>query len=197
MDKDKHIFLEHKDCIPKDVLIRYVNDQLDARERHRVEKHAIDCAMCSDAIEGLMEMKDRSQLKGIIDNLDRRVTAKEQSGPKILWMDTRVRVAAAAGAALLIGLVYFFNRNLNSVTNEKTVSENLSGKTNSVASDTAVRPDSVKNALEQKGKDEVKRDDQVSPTNSSNALPVPDDRNEKNNAGAGGKEAPKQTQQRS
>ena len=196
MDKNKHIFLDDKDCIPKDMLIRYVNDQLDARERHRVEKHAIDCAMCSDAIEGLMEMKDPSKLKGIIDGLDRRVMAKEQSGPKILWMDTRVRVAAAAGAALLIGLVYFFNRNLNSVTNEKTVSENLPEKTKENKPDTTtVRLDTTKTALERKDKDEDKKDDQLNPTGNSGTVPVPDAKDAKGNTGSGGKQELKQTQQ--
>jgi tetratricopeptide (TPR) repeat protein len=145
MDNNNHIQLGNKDHIDKDTMIRYVNDQLSAREKHRVEKHVMDCGLCSDALEGLMEMKNPSALKGILDNIDRRVLAasEKKTGPTILWMDTRVRVAVAAGAALLIGAIWFFNRNLDEAGADKTVSQTLPVKTdNPVVTDSVRKEDS-------------------------------------------------------
>jgi hypothetical protein len=176
MDNNKHIRLDRRDCIDKDTMIRYVNDQLSAREKHQVEKHAMDCALCSEAMEGLMAMKDRSALKGILEKIDRRVMGHEEkkTGPAILWMDTRVRVAVAAGAALLIGCIWFFNRNLNDAGADKTVSQTLPVTHEPVAPTDNPRTDSTKNDQQHvtgptsttvTGKeDEFKKEDKVTGT---------------------------------
>jgi hypothetical protein len=136
MDNNKHIRLDHNDHITKDAMIRYASGDLSAREKHQVEKHTTGCDLCADALEGVMAMKDTSSLKGVLEKIDRRVLTHEEkrTGPAILWMDTRVRVAAAAGAALLIGCIWFFNRNLDNGL-DKTVSQTLPVNSNPIAGD--------------------------------------------------------------
>jgi TolA-binding protein len=150
MDKNKHIRLDHNDHLTKEEMIRYVNDQLSAREKHQVEKHTIGCDLCAEALEGVMAMKDTSSLKGILEKIDRRVLGHEEkrTGPTILWMDTRVRVAVAAGAALLIGAVWFFNRNLNESVPDTHVSQTLPLEKDQVTVLDSVDPDKTKTSEE-------------------------------------------------
>ena len=40
----------------------YVQDKLSAEERHRIEKHMADCEMCSEAVEGLMAIRQKEHI---------------------------------------------------------------------------------------------------------------------------------------
>src|ERR1051326_1877537 len=124
MSDHKHKIFGYTDCIPEDVLLRYVNGGSDAAEKHRVEKHTLGCDMCSDALEGLMQMKDPSKAKKIISELNEKIMQRAQRKPVVLWMDTRMRVAVAAGIALLIGIFFLFNNEIKDSSENKTVSDN-------------------------------------------------------------------------
>jgi len=49
---NKDIFSE-SGCISRDVLIRYSRKNIRHSEKHDVEKHLVDCELCSDALEGI------------------------------------------------------------------------------------------------------------------------------------------------
>ena len=51
-DKYKNIFVP-SGCISVEQLFNYQNKKLSKKEMHEVEKHLLDCQLCSDALEGL------------------------------------------------------------------------------------------------------------------------------------------------
>ena len=145
MKDNRNKIFEHGECISEDVLLAYVNNKLSTKEKHVVEKHTLGCDMCADALEGITMMKNPAQLTGIVESLNKKIAgAGTERKPIVLWMDTRVRVAIAAGLALLIGFFFLFNGSLNETGNDKTVSDNLKQK-GEVA-------DSVSMSLEERSK---------------------------------------------
>jgi hypothetical protein len=42
-------------CLSKQQLLDYVQQKIDEEELHVVERHLIDCSLCSDAVDGLLE----------------------------------------------------------------------------------------------------------------------------------------------
>lgn len=126
--KDKrHIIFERGECLPEDMLLRYVNDQLTAKEKHVVEKHTLGCELCADALEGLMLMKAPSQLNGIVESLNKRIGGAGE-GRKPIVLSINTFMAIAAGLALLIGLFFIFNTGLKEASSDKTLSDNLKQK---------------------------------------------------------------------
>ena len=123
-DKQDKIFSKG-DCLSEDMLLRYLNNQLTTKEKHVVEKHTLECELCSDALEGLQLMKEPHQLKGIVENLNKKLRgAGDGRKPIVMWMST---LAIAAGLALIIGLFFIFNNRLNT-TSDAPLSDNLQQK---------------------------------------------------------------------
>ena len=54
----KPIFQTHR-CLSARELHQYAAGQLSGTERHRVENHLLDCALCNDAVEGRTARPDR------------------------------------------------------------------------------------------------------------------------------------------
>ncbi|MEW6469011.1 MAG: tetratricopeptide repeat protein [Bacteroidota bacterium] len=123
MKEKKNKVFHEPDCLSQDLMLDYVRGALSSKEKHRVEKHVLDCALCSDALEGLMLMPDKDRIKSVIDNINRNLIPGKQKA-KVIWMDTRVRVAIAAGLALLIVSVFLFRNELKESSPNQTVSEN-------------------------------------------------------------------------
>ena len=120
----QHIIFNKGECLSRDMLLRYMNDQLTAKEKHAVEKHSLACELCADALDGAMQMKEASKLEDILLNIDKKITiASEKSKPIILWRNPLI--AIAAGLALLIGLFFLFNNNLNKSNDRGMLSDNL------------------------------------------------------------------------
>ena len=67
-----HIF-SNTTCISKETMLRCINKQLSKNELHDVEKHMLDCELCSDAYEGMAFSKNSSFLFAIDNRIDQRV----------------------------------------------------------------------------------------------------------------------------
>lgn len=127
MNDNKHKLFHEPECISEEMMIRYIKDELSSKEKHKVEKHVLDCSLCADALEGLMLVEDKSRIRPIIQNINQKVLRiKPQT--RVIWMDTRVRVAIAAGFALLIVSVFYFKNELSDKGPGSTVSENAATK---------------------------------------------------------------------
>ena len=74
MDKMKNIF-EHTGCISEEVLARYLADKLSPAEKHEVEKHLVDCEMCTDAVDGL-RMIDPKKISYITSELNQKIQGR-------------------------------------------------------------------------------------------------------------------------
>ncbi len=105
------------DCISEQTMFDYIDNKLSPKEQHVVEKHLLDCELCSDAMDGLRLVKNR----GIIGTINQQVSermamplvAKKSSG-----FNYKVIMSVAAGLLLLMGGIFFFN-NLSPSAEEK------------------------------------------------------------------------------
>ena len=128
MKKVSNIF-EHTNCIPEETLLKYISDKLSPAQKHEVEKHLIDCELCSDAAEGF-KLVDTKKIPSIISELNQknqtrisRIDAKEV---KIVFLrQYRTQLAVAASLLLIVGLVWFFKSNISMKELDSTSSEKI------------------------------------------------------------------------
>lgn len=87
-------------------LIRYQQEKMDDAESYRVERHLLECELCSDAVEG-MELLEAKQAKDNLQALKGRLSARleEQKNPSrpLYW-----KWVAAASVLLLASAVFFW-----------------------------------------------------------------------------------------
>ena len=123
-NKLNNIFLE-TNCITPDILLAYAEDKLNAEDRHIVEKHLTDCELCSDALEGLSFVKNKSSLPKIFTQINERIDNKIKKKEKNIFYfnfsttsgKTLKRLAVAAILILAFGITilfrYFIGENKN------------------------------------------------------------------------------------
>ncbi|EMR02319.1 carboxypeptidase-like regulatory domain-containing protein [Cesiribacter andamanensis] len=86
-------------------LLRYRSGQLPPAEMHRLERHLLDCPLCSDALEGLEQLEPR-QATAALSELGSRLASRlqeqpaEATPPYWRW--------AAAASVLLVAAVALF-----------------------------------------------------------------------------------------
>ena len=93
------------DHLSHDQLIRYQQDKMDDAEMHRVERHLLECELCSDALEGLelLEAKDAERaLQDIRGRLSARLNEEKSSSKTLYW-----KWGIAASVLLMVGAVFF------------------------------------------------------------------------------------------
>ncbi|HTX87693.1 MAG TPA: zf-HC2 domain-containing protein [Bacteroidales bacterium] len=124
-DKIKDIF-SSSGCPGPEVLLAYYRNRLTEEERHRVERHLVDCPMCSDELEGLSKMKDPEKLEEILEEIRAGVFEKKGKTVAIRWRF--YAMAAAAIVVLAIGTLVTFRiltgnsgQNLPETANEMAV----------------------------------------------------------------------------
>ncbi len=105
----KHKIYTSTDCISEDVMYKYIDKMLSAPEEHQVEKHLLDCELCSDALEGLTISHDRKIIHSIKTDVDQKLLSTEKT-TRIIQFNYKSVWAIAAGLLLLIGGVFFFNQ---------------------------------------------------------------------------------------
>lgn len=124
-----HNIFDHSNCLSQDVLLNYRNGNLTAEQRHKVERHLLDCEMCSDALEGMSQMPDEQVSKNIADlntAIDNRLLKKD--GKRFFLYEYRTQLAVAASVIFILGLVWFFRNNttldqISPETSEKIFAE--------------------------------------------------------------------------
>jgi hypothetical protein len=127
-------------CLTEQAIYDYLDGKLLPTECHAVEKHLLDCAFCSEAMEGLELVKDRSKVMAPIplakgkDGADHSAT-----GGRIVPFYFNTRYAAAAVIILLIGsfavLHYFsgsFSKNEMASKQEPTEAKEKTDSTKAV-----------------------------------------------------------------
>ena len=89
-------------CLTADELFLYVDNQLAGRELHRVEKHILDCALCSEAVESLTLQMDRATLKARAASLSEAVRQHHITAP---FRMPRSAIYFAIAAVLVMGIL--------------------------------------------------------------------------------------------
>ena len=97
-----HIF-SATTCISKETMMKYIKHQLSKKELHEVEKHMLDCDLCSDAMAGMKYATNSATILAIDNKIDNRIATGE-SNPFFRggWL-----MAAASLVAIIWSL--FFN----------------------------------------------------------------------------------------
>lgn len=108
---DKSLF-EDTRCQSLEVLLRYRDGKLNSAERHAVEKHLIDCPLCSDALEGLQYSHSTKAIEEINAALSPAVGGSQES-------NTRRYLTLAASVASIALLTWFAWTQFREVKDER------------------------------------------------------------------------------
>jgi hypothetical protein len=98
-------------CISKETMLRYINKQLDKDELYEVEKHMLDCELCTDAYEGMKFAQNSSILFAIDNEIDQRVGEGNSKAPIMR------NLMVAASILIIIFGAYFTYDNFNTTIN--------------------------------------------------------------------------------
>ncbi len=106
----KNIFAS-SECLTLDQLTAYVENNLPEAERFRVEKHLVDCELCSDAVEGLASSPDLGVERSIIYALSRKIRKQFAQAPALQKTAKLYYAIAAVIIFGIISLLFLFTRN--------------------------------------------------------------------------------------
>lgn len=171
--KLEHIIYNSSECIPEQTMFSYIDKKLSPKEEHEVEKHLIDCELCSDALEGLSSTTNRTRITTIKKEVDYRLSHSfQKKETKIVSFNIKTVFAIAASVLLLIGSIFLFNLffspkmemkdvALNApkeIESEESAAPAVMTDSNSIASETnAEKQVSTEEALEQTSQEQAKR----------------------------------------
>ncbi len=99
MNDNLHTILSDSGCPPQQVLEDYFFGRLTEEEMHRVERHLVDCELCSDVVEGLAAMQDPASLDRIVVELNERI---DRETGRVRRLRPGPLLMAAAAALVLI-----------------------------------------------------------------------------------------------
>ncbi len=115
-------------CPSLEVLNRYLDDGLDLKNQQQLEQHMLDCPMCTDALEGLNLVEDRTQLGARVHRI--KAESKHRLYENALQRENpskrRSRVkprhftqyaAAAAAAVFILWMSVFIYQDMNQAQN--------------------------------------------------------------------------------
>ncbi|MDT8412861.1 MAG: hypothetical protein RQ875_10385 [Vicingaceae bacterium] len=142
-----HIF-SATTCISKETMMKYIKHQLSKEELHEVEKHMLDCDLCSDAMAGMKYATNSATILAIDNKIDNRIATGE-SNPFFRggWL-----MAAASLVAIIFGAYFLINLfDENKFTqNEMAVHQQIEEEQNNAAP--------TENYIKQERIDEDKKD---------------------------------------
>ena len=101
----------------------YIDNKLTPKEQHLVEKHLLSCELCTDAMEGLQQFKNRNRINLINEKINQRIIPAISEERKIISINYKLISSIAAGLLLLIGGVFFFNNFVTKEMKENDVAE--------------------------------------------------------------------------
>jgi len=124
-------------CLSTEEMLDYSRGILSPSEQHSIEKHLLDCEMCSDALEGIQMMEDPNSLFAIEQELnlevDEMIHAKQETKVRVLfpW-----RMAAAIALIFVSTFVLWMvipKNNQQELISEKTVPYPVPGDSKAVS----------------------------------------------------------------
>lgn len=101
-----------------DELIRFHHHLVTGRELHAMEKHLIDCKLCSEALTGLGEMENASLLYAVSNELHLKARRKKLWKTTIFSQIDLISIIAVAFLILFLLLmsIFFFSNVVPSAT---------------------------------------------------------------------------------
>ncbi len=125
MNNNLNKIFSKTDCISEKMLNDYHDDKLSAKEKHSVEKHFIDCELCTDELEGMSLLKDKSQINIIVDEINENIKLRTQNNkPKVIQINFFMKLAASIAIFILVGSALFMINDLYK-ENEQRLAEQI------------------------------------------------------------------------
>ncbi len=103
MKTQVHNIFSETGCLRQDALTRYRGNKMSALEKHDVERHLIDCELCSDALEGLALVTSAS----VIDEVRKSVSEQTYDRKSAVSYPTGRLLLVAASISIVALLSYF------------------------------------------------------------------------------------------
>lgn len=135
-------------CLSEEQLLKYNSNALSQKEKHRVEKHLLECELCADALEGFTLVPASSATNEVRNNIQRLT-----SGGKIVSINYWRRILVAASVIGIVFISYFFLFRKNGIVERRMISENIkqeqihqintqssSGKDNTIVPESGLEP---------------------------------------------------------
>ena len=116
MKNNYNNILNHSPCPGDAMLEKYAEGKLPGKEKYEIEKHLLDCEMCSDLVEGMQFAKQKNtDIKGIAANINTKIdnlAKKESKSKKIipLWMRYAAVFALLIGIGFLVRELMFYRK---------------------------------------------------------------------------------------
>lgn len=113
-------------CLTPEQLTAYAEGNISPDALQIVERHLIDCPLCSDALEGIALMADPSELPEIITDLQQKIATAAQapSEKKKIFFLNRQWLAAAAIVLVILTIGILSTLNFMSDNSEEVFVEN-------------------------------------------------------------------------
>lgn len=122
MSERLKIFSASENCLTEDQLLLYMQHKLSPFEQHHVEKHLLDCELCSDALEGL-RMASIENLSETFSELNQQIDKHvKQEEKKIIPLYPWLRIAAVI-ILIAVSAGTFFYLQKEQKQQEKIVAE--------------------------------------------------------------------------
>ncbi|MBL7882852.1 MAG: energy transducer TonB [Bacteroidia bacterium] len=102
----KHKIYQTNECISENTFFDYIDKKLSSKEEHLIEKHMLDCDLCSDAYEGLLLVKNKNRITTINSAIEKKLNPET----KTIFFNFKVITSIAASIALLIVAVFLFKQ---------------------------------------------------------------------------------------
>jgi tetratricopeptide (TPR) repeat protein len=148
LNNNKNIF-DRRQCLSKEELVSYADGTLTQKEKHQIEKHLLDCELCTEALEGTLLLNSPSKLHAISNDMIKRINREKiivkKNNKRFSWL----AVAAVICVFIISGIYFAFIRNSVNLKSEVAdlPTKTLNDKTKAAAPETAepVKPDEVLN----------------------------------------------------
>jgi len=136
-------------CLSMDIMERYAGDRLSAAERQAVEKHLVDCPICSDAMEGLAIAGFSDDVTDRIAALNKKISAATAQTAVGFWKKEYYSYAAGfIGVMLVSGLLLNYLKTAD-IKNQNILSDKIELESPAVEEDvTATTADEKEPARE-------------------------------------------------
>ena len=96
----KHKIYSATECISEQKMFDYIDNKLNAKEQHLVEKHLLDCDLCSDALEGLTLLKNRKRIATVHQKISERIIPISKQESKIIFFNFKTITSIAASSLI-------------------------------------------------------------------------------------------------
>ena len=117
---------ENTSCISTEMLEAYAKNELSADEKYAVEKHIVECDMCTDVLEGYAEMKQPEKLLFYTQKLNKKIDY--QIKPKSIIFRMKPILSIAAALIVLFGIGYFIKISVFDLSGDVAVAEQMTEK---------------------------------------------------------------------